>query len=189
MHCLSQSWRGRYLLLLHALTCSNKELVIPPNTDVFLLMIYLYPWLPLRLHFLQEWGWIGRLQIKPIFDELWSNHASAILGFHAFTGSDVWQNKGMVYEGVHVLWYDNGCLGFIWTNFIKVYQKLFLNWKGSFACPKYTPSNGLHWILYSNRGAEGESLLPTSGSLEQRAHYIAMIIKAWLIKEIGSHLG
>jgi len=44
----------------------------------------------------------------------------------------------------------------------------------------HTEVNELRWFLYSNPAAEGESLPPTSGSLDlhiRRAHYISMIWK------------
>ena len=42
----------------------------------------------------------------------------------------------------------------------------------------HTTVKKLCWFLYSNRGAEGENLPPTSGSLDlhiRRAHYTLMI--------------
>lgn len=44
----------------------------------------------------------------------------------------------------------------------------------------HTKVNELRWFLYSNRGAEGEDLPPTYGSLDlhiRRAHYVSMIWK------------
>ena len=86
------------MLLLHALTIDkDAEVVIDsPDTDVLLLMIYMCPLLPSATSFRTGKGQLKsmidvqpiRLHIDHTDNKLGSRHAAAILGFHAFTGSD-----------------------------------------------------------------------------------------------------
>lgn len=179
------------LLLLHAVTISrDAEVVInSPDTDVFLLMIYMYPSLPPATSFLTGKGKLKRsISLQTIYDKLGENHASAILGFHAFTGSD---SSGR-FAGRTKAW----CFKVFLTCDVEILEALsslgnndpspeICSQLERFVCRLYRSNtynkvNELRWFLYSNRAAEGESLPPTTGSLIphiQRAHYITMIWK------------
>ena len=79
------------MLLLHALTIDeDAEVVIDsPDTDVLLLMIYMYPLLPSATNFRTGKGQLkSMIGVQPIYNKLGSRHATAILSFQSFTGSD-----------------------------------------------------------------------------------------------------
>ena len=177
------------LLLLHALNVdSQAELVIDsPDTDVLLLMVHMYPSLPASTKFCTGKGKAKQnIPIQPIFYKLGQTRASAILGFHAFTGSDTsgrfagrtkdWCFKVFMScdEDIHKALASLGDT----DPTPEVRSQL-----ERFVCLLYrskvhTNVNELRWFLYSNRAAEGESLPPTTSSLDlhiQRAHYIAMV--------------
>jgi len=119
---------------------------------------------------------------------LFAKRVAAILGFHAFTGSDVtgrfagrskdWCFKvfltcdRMILEALDSLGLADP-LPHVHT---ELERFVCLLYKSEF----YTKVNELRWFLSSNRAAEGESLPPTTGSLIlhiRRAHYVAMIWK------------
>lgn len=82
------------LLLLHALSIDKiAEVVIAfPDTNVFLLMVQMYPSLPSDRSFLTRKGSPkGNIPVQPVYDKLEQRRASAsaILGFHALPGSDM----------------------------------------------------------------------------------------------------
>ena len=185
------------LILLHALTVNkDAELVIDsPDTDVFLLMIHMYSKLPIATSFLTGKSTQKKtIAIQPIFNKIGKKQASAILGFHAFTGSDMcgrfagrtkdWCVKVFLLCDDQIL----NALASLGLSSPSPETCLHLE---RFVCllyksKMYSTVQDLRWYLYSNRGAEGESLPPTLGSLTPhilRAHYIAMI---WA-KAIESH--
>ena len=80
------------LMLLHALSIDkHAEVVIAsPDTDVFLMMIQMYPSLPCDISFLTGKGNLKRsIPVQPVYNKLGHKRASAILGVHALTGSDM----------------------------------------------------------------------------------------------------
>jgi hypothetical protein len=179
------------LLLLHALTVdSEAELVIDsPDTDVLLLMVQMYPSLPVSTNFRTGKGKFKRnIAVRPIFNHLGETRASAILGFHAFTGSDMsgrfagrskdWCFKVFMScdEEIHEAFTSLGNTDPTPDVCSQLERFVCLLYKSKV----HTKVNELRWFLYSNRAAEGERLPPTAGSLAlhiQRAHYIAMMWK------------
>ena len=80
------------LLLLHALNVpSDAELVISsPDTDVLVLLVYMYKSLPKSTTFITGKSRLKRsISVENIYNNLGPKHASALLGFHALTGSDI----------------------------------------------------------------------------------------------------
>ena len=80
-------------MLLHALSIDkHAEVVIAcvPYDDVFLMMIHMYPSLPCDISFLTGKGNLKRsIPVQPVYNKLGHKRASAILGVHALTGSDM----------------------------------------------------------------------------------------------------
>lgn len=80
------------LMILHALTIPKDARldVKSPDTDVFFLLVHIYSKLPAKTSFVVG---DGSLQKKRSFGEFYSvlgeNYARTLLGFHAFTGSDM----------------------------------------------------------------------------------------------------
>ena len=80
------------LMLLHDLSIDkHAEVVIAsPDTDVFLMIIQMYPSLPCDISFLTGKGNLKRsIPVQPVCNKLGQKRASAILGVHALTGSDM----------------------------------------------------------------------------------------------------
>ena len=80
------------LMLLHALSIDKHAEVVfaSPDTDVFLMMIQMYPSLPCDISFLTGKGNLKRsIPVQPVYNKLGHKRASAILGVHALTGSDM----------------------------------------------------------------------------------------------------
>lgn len=80
------------LLIPHALTMDkNAELVVDsPGADVFLLLTGMFPKLPSGIKFLTVIRKTRRsIAVKPVYDVLGEKRSSAIIGFHAFTESDM----------------------------------------------------------------------------------------------------
>ncbi len=190
IHSSPTAKRKQTLIVLHALTVSNDaELVVSsPDTDVLLLLVYMYPSLPISTTFLTGKGKTKRnISVQSIYSNLGSKRASALLGFHALTGSDVsgrfagrtkdscfkafMHCDDEILDALAMLGSDN----YLTTDTCSQLER--------FVCilyrsKIYTKVNELRWFLYSNRAAEAENLPPTSGSLDlhiRRAHYISMI--------------
>ena len=80
------------LLILHALTMDkDAELVVDsPDTDVLILLIEMR--LPAATSFLTGRRILrGNIAVQPICEKLGEKRTSAMIGFHAFTGSDMSQ--------------------------------------------------------------------------------------------------
>ena len=177
------------LHLLHAISIDkNAEVVIAsPDTDVFLLMVQMYPNLPSDISFLTGKGNMKRkILVKPVYEKLGERHASALLGFHSLTGSDMsGRFAGRIKEWCFKVFmeYDDDILNVLESlGYRDLVQEVY-DQSERFVCKLYKSSvytkvNKLRWFLYSNQAAEGESLPPTTGSLTlyiQWVHYIAMI--------------
>lgn len=178
------------LLVLHALTVLNEaELVVSsPDTDVLLLLVYMYPKLPTSTIFLTGKGRLKRnISVRSIYNNLGPKRASALLGVHALTGSDMsgrfagrtkdscfkafMSCDDEILDALAMLGNDIDLPADVCSQlerFVCIFYRSKI----------YTKVNELRWFLYSNRAAEGENLPPTSGSLDlhiRRAHYISMI--------------
>ena len=177
------------LLVLHALTVLNEaELVSSPDTDVLLLLVYMYPNLPTSTTFLTGKGRLKRnISVRSIYNNLGPKRASALLGFHALTGSDMCGRfagrtkdscfkafmscDDEILDALAMLGNDIDLPADVCSQLERFVCILYRS-------KIYTKVNELHWFLYSNRAAEAENLPPTSGSLDlhiRRAHYISMI--------------
>ena len=80
------------VLMLHDLSIDRHEEVViaSPDTDVLLLMIQMYPSLPFDIIFLTGKSNLRRnIPFQPVYNKLGHRRASAILGFHAQSGSDM----------------------------------------------------------------------------------------------------
>ena len=177
------------LVILHALTVEkHAEVTIDsPDTDIFILLIHRCSELPLDTRFLTGKGKTRRsIPIKQIYDALGEKRASALLGFHTFTGTDM---SGR-FAGKTKEW----CFKVFLTCDEKIWKALESLGHTDLSADTYThleryvcllykskvhtKLKDLRWYLYSNRAAQGESLPPTTGALNlhiQRANYIAMI--------------
>ena len=85
-------WGADTLLILHALTVDeDAELVVDsPDTDVPILLIEMYQRLPAATSFLTGKRNLRRnMAVQPICEKLGEKCTSAMIGFHAFTGSDM----------------------------------------------------------------------------------------------------
>lgn len=180
------------LLILHAVSAPHEaELVVSsPDTDVLLLLVHMYPHLPVSTVFLTGKGRLKRkISVSNIYNKLGHKRASALLGFHALTGSDMcgrfagrtkdWCFKAFmscddeILDALAVLGNDNDLPSDACSQLERFVCVLYRS-------KIHTTVNELRWFLYSNRAALGENLPPTSGSLNlhiRRAHYIAMIWK------------
>ena len=180
------------ILLLHALSVNKtNELVIEsPDTDVLTLMINFYPQLPTKTSFQTGKGDQKRkIDVQKVNQQLGEKRASALLGFHAFTGSDLCgrfagRTKDFCFKVF--LQCDDLILNALATlgtaNELssEIYQEL-----ERFVCLLYKSKShssvgSLRWFLYSNKEAEAESLPPTSSALRlhiMRANFITIIWK------------
>ena len=178
------------LLVLHTLTVPNeaKLVVSSPDTDVLLLLVYMYPNLPMSTTFLTGKDKLKRsITLQSIYNNLGAKHASALLGFHALTGSDMsgrfagrtkdscfkafMSCDDRILDALAMLSSDIDLPADVCSQLERFVCVLYRS-------KIYTKVNELCWSLYSNRAAEGENLTLTSGSLEphiRRAHYITMI--------------
>ena len=80
------------MLLLHAITVPREaELFVSyPDTDVLLLLVNMYPNLPKSTTFLTAKSWPKKkMSVQGIYNNLRPKCASALIGFHALTGSDM----------------------------------------------------------------------------------------------------
>ena len=179
------------LIILHALTVDkDAELVVDsPDTDVLILLINVFNRLPAATSFLTGRKNLRRnISVQSICEKLGKKHTSAMIGFHAFTGTDM--------SGRFAGRSKDSCFKVFLKCDCKILDALCSLGQDSdplppevcaqlerFVCLIYksevhTQVKDLRWFLFSNRAAEGESLPPTTGALElhiQRAHYIAMI--------------
>ena len=178
------------LIVLHALTVPNDtELVVSsPDTDVLLLLVYMYPSLPISTTFLTGKGKLKRnISVQSIYNNLGPKRASALLSFHALTGSNI--------SGKFAGRTKDSCSKAFMSCDDEILDALAMLGNNSdlptdacsqlerFVCilyrsKIYTKVNELRWFLYSNHAAEGENLPPTSDSLDLhigRAHYVSII--------------
>jgi len=79
------------LLILHAVTVDkDAELVYSPDTDVLILLIEMYQRLPAATSFLTGRRNLRRnIAVQPISEKLGVKCTSVMIGFHAFTKSDM----------------------------------------------------------------------------------------------------
>ena len=164
------------LLILHAVSVPHEaELVVSsPDTDVLLLLVHMYPHLPVSTVFLTGKGKLKRTIFVCNIYKLGQKRASALLGFHALTVSGVsgrfagrtkdWCFKAFMSCDDEIL----DALAMLGNDIDLPSDACSLLER--FVCVLYrsnihTTVKELRWFLYSNRATEGENLPPTSGSL------------------------
>ena len=176
------------ILLLHAFSFdSNCELVVQsPDTDILVLLVSMYKKLPSNTWF--KTGKVDKLRLINIaktYHALGEKRASALLGFHAFTGTDV-TGKFAGRSKEFCLKVFLACDDDMLDALARLGEELsddIHQLLERFVCliyksKQHTTVTELRWFLYSNREAEAESLPPTKSALEEhikRAHYISMI--------------
>ena len=154
------------LLLLHALSIDRHAEVVTasPDTDVLLLMIQKYPSLPCDISFLTGKSNLRRnISVQPVYNKLGHVRASAILGFHGQTGSDMsGRFAGRSKEWCFKLFMacDDDILNALESFGHRNLSQEEYDQLERFACQLhkskvYTKVNEYRWFLYSNRAAEG----------------------------------
>ena len=156
------------LLLLHALSIDrHAEVVIAsPDTDVLLLMIQMYPSLPCDIIFLTGKSNLRRnIPFQPVYNKLGHRRASAILGFHAQTGSDMsgrfaGRSKEWCFKVFMAC--DDDILNALESLGQRDLSQEEYDKLERFVCQLYKSNvyikvNEFRWFLYSNRAADGES--------------------------------
>ena len=176
------------MLLLHASTIDNDAhlTVYASDTDIFLQVINAYEDLPKDTVFVSR---TSEIAVSESYKYLGKERANSIIGFHAFTGTDMTGKfagrsketcfKQFLSADVDIL----SALAKLGKSDRLPDETIISNLE-RYVCVlygsrKYTKLEQLRWFLYSHKQAEGESLPPTLSSLEQhiyRAHYIAMIV-------------
>ena len=165
------------LLLLNALNVSNDVnlVVSSPDTDFLVLLVCMYQSLLISTTFLTGKEKLKRnISVQSIYNNLGSKHASVLLGFHAFTGSDIsgkfaGRTKDSCFKAF--LFCDDKILDALAILVSDSYLSTDgCSWLERSVCILYqskmnTNVNELRWFLYSNRAAEGENLPPTLGLL------------------------
>ena len=126
-----------------------------------------------------------------MFDALGVEKAKALMGFHAFTGSDTTgrfagKSKGTCFK-TFTSASDNVLLALASLGTKEALPSLDITEAlEEFVCRIYSPrtthkkTSDLRWHMFSQKHCEGERLPPTLGSLEPhiwRAHYVAIIWK------------
>ena len=185
------------LIVLHAVDTATtdpfQELTIcSPDTDVFLLLIYYHQALCNRTLFQTgRWKDECEINISDAYVTLGSARASALLGFHAFTGSDFTSK----FKGKSKL----SC----WRQFLQANQEVLeafsvlgqsaqvpnvatISNLETFVLNLYFPKrpqtvtdlSGLRWYLFSKYQWESDKLPPTASALSfkiLRSHYVSLV--------------
>lgn len=187
------------LIILHALDVAAKDphcdlRIVSPDTDVLLLLIYYYPQLCIRTVFKGRKGKdIRKIEIGKAYEALTPKYASALLGFHTFTGCDVtgkFNGKSKLHcwkqflnccdDEVEAFSYlgsgKNMPSQFVIFNLQQFVMKLYCK-KG---LTNIKNLGDLRWYLFSKCEKDIEKLPPTESSLLQaihRSHYATYVMK------------
>ena len=184
----SKSSNNIYCMLEMFPVMQILSVVSSPDTDVLVLLFYMYPSLPICTTFLTAKGRLKRnISVQSIYNNVGPKCAFALLNFHALTGFDISRKfagrtkdscfkaflscDDEILDALAMLGSDNdlptdAC--FQSERFVCILYRSKI----------YTKVNEFRWSLYSNRAAEGENLPSTSGSLDlhiRRTHYVSMI--------------
>lgn len=179
------------LVILHALSLNkNTEVdIYSTDTDILLELICMYPKLPRATTFVTGKGDLRRkLNVGLLHQKLGPKRADAILGFHAFTGSDVTGRFAGITK-LHCfkkfLECDDKILSCLASLGIDEAEPspAVENELERFVCILYRSSSikklkKLRWYLFANKAAASEKLPPTTSSLRphiRRAQYAAMV--------------
>ena len=181
------------LLLLHAVSLDpNCEFVIqPPDTGVLILLITMYGKLPPNICFQTGKGdKIRKIDVGKVFCGLGELRSSPLLGFHAFTGSDVTgkfagRSKEFCFK-IFLSCNEDILIGLKHLgNTLSGDDCKALEWF-VYVLPRnenHTNVSELRLFLYCHRKAQAESLPSTQGTLilhVMRAYYISKIWKSSL---------
>ena len=192
------------LLILHATEIAQRSafsdcVIYSPDTDVFLLLIHFYESLPILTKFKTGKGEYQReINIGTCFESLGPLKASAILGFHTFTGCD---QTGK---------FNGKSKSTCWKTFMKCDSKILtalsdlgtsqnlprletlealeyfvVQLYGGDKLPSHIQSlPQLRWHLYSKYQLDAEKLPPTTSALKYkvfRCHFVTMVLRKSLV--------
>ena len=188
------------LIVLHTVEIAKRipfcECVIfSPDTDVLLLLINFYRSLPIVTKF-----WTGRgdnlrhIDIGRCYEALGPQRASAMLGFHTFTGCDqtgkfngksksacwkvLMRSKGDIYHAFSALGKDEALPT---QEVIESLEQFVVTLFGGNGCPTYVKTlPQLRWYLYSKFQTDADKLPPTMSALKFkifRSHFVTLVLR------------
>lgn len=192
-HLASPQEEADTKMILHAVDATSRGAtqisIFSPDTDVFVLALRRYPQLCTRSLFVTGRGDRFRsIEIGLVYNGLGPERASALPGFHAFTGAD---NTGAFYgKGKLTCWkvFENAEAQVIsaFTELGKTTELKECVTTGLelFVCQLYSPltklkeTADLRWWMFNKKGCESSKLPPTKAALHQsilRAHHQSWI--------------
>lgn len=188
------------LLVLHAIEIAKRIplcecYIFSPDTDVFLLSINFYESLPNVTMF-----WTGRgdnlrcIDIGKCYESLGSQRASAMLGFHTFTGCDqtgkfngkskiaCWKvftrSDDDILRALSALGEDEGPPT---QETLESLERFVVSLYGGNSCPTHVKTlPQLRWYLYSKFQTDADKLPPTMSALKFkifRSHYVSLVLR------------
>ena len=185
------------LLILYGIDVAKNDpfqelIVCSPDTDVFLLLIAFYKSLCTRTLFRTGKGSNNRdIDIGAAYEALGEEKASALIGFHSFTGCDVtskffgksklssWKAFTKSPSDVLYAFRKLGEDSLVIPNSVKDALYLFILNLYCPTRPKHvTTIADLRWHLYMKSQVEPEMLPPTQGALDykiKRSHFVSQI--------------
>ncbi|CAG9761624.1 unnamed protein product [Ceutorhynchus assimilis] len=184
------------ILILHGVRVTQrygKEIqmtVYSPDTDVFVLLVSFYENLPDKLRMITNKGKIKKeIDIAKVAKTISIEHKTALIGFHAFTGTDITGRFSRISKefcSIVFLELDKSSpilrsLALLGTK--NTYSTEMMESLEEFVCLLYRNKviknlADLRWYLFSTKNQEGENLPPTVDALNQhilRANYIAAV--------------
>lgn len=167
-------------IILHSMFACRRGAtqlhIYSPDTDVFILTLWWYKFLPLNTMFVTGVGQNQRMiNLSKVTDSLGSNKTSALLGLHALSGSDTtgtlakkaktsfWNVFSKADDDILEAVSKLGSL----ENFLHT-DRLLIE---KFICQVYVPDTNisdigeLRWWMFTKKETQGENLPPTRASL------------------------
>lgn len=188
------------LLVLHAIEVAQRSpftecVIYSPDTDVFLLLVHYYPKLPPATKFQTGRGNDSRLiDIGNCFEAIGPLRASAVLGFHTFTGCD--QTGKFCGKSKSSCWKvftkcDDTQLEALAAlgsseplpslQTLEALEAFVVQLYSGNNCPEHIATlPQLRWYMYSKFQTQTEKLPPTMSALKYkifRCHFITMVLK------------
>lgn len=169
-----------YSLLVNKLYGSDIDLTVDsPDTDVLILLLYYHSDLPTNTKFFTGRGAKRRkIKIRDVVDSIGAVFSRALLGLHAFTGTDVTgkffkKSKDFCFK----VFLESGEN----DDILEAFQQLGLTQSPSkelidtlaefvcriYKCKSFSSVTDVRWYLYSVKGQLGENLPPTYDALQQ----------------------
>ena len=187
---------GDQLVILNAydikLKYDNPILdIFSVDTDVFILLIGTYAVLPPKTSLLRTMKG-AKISIRDCFCKLGRSRAEALIGWYAFKGSDntgSFATKGVATQFNSFMECDDDILdGFAVFGLTQKIPDLVFRQMERYVCLLYSQANiipdnvkDLRWMLFAQRGKEGQQLPPTLGTLKphvERAYFMALVWKS-----------